>query len=646
MSYNTDNCNKWHNNPLINPISKRPIKKDGPIYKTFQKECASILKLSAKKNTNPIYNTDNCKKWRNNPLINPISKRAIKKDGPIYKTFQKECDNIKLSPKKKVIIKSSNNDTELCKKWIANKLINPKTNKPIKLNGPLYKQYLLKCSKFLQSSKSPSSSFKKPSSSSSSKEVFSASSSFKKPSSSSSSFKKPSSSSSSFKKPSSSSSSFKKPSSSSSFKKPSSSSKSSSIEVFSASSSFKKPSSSSSSKSSSSKKYMSLNSSSSRYVSATMSQSKSNLKTASTSFSKSSTVKSAKTANDYLSINSSELNFIENRITKYNILNKYINKIKDKYSNNCLKKYKILNGVQLLRIGNKIILEKKLGNSGAYGVVYKSYYRRTINDDYNYNINFAVKICEKTDINKQEIKIANILTNKVVTENYLHFPILYGYLKCNYDELYDLYSSEKSSASLNYSPESLFDNRYNSILNRNELYFQIYEIADGTLNKYLAYMVNDITDKIENELVFNALAQIFISLIWFYSITDMCHADTHFDNFLYHKIKPGGYFEYTIYNYPLKIKNIGYLWILNDFGLAENLINSKRISQVIRDFKMILAELERKKSYFIDNKIPNFITEAKNYLDENIYEEEEINNLLIHLLNCLLKYSETFKLVT
>jgi hypothetical protein len=61
---------------------------------------------------------------------------------------------------------------------------------------------------------------------------------------------------------------------------------------------------------------------------------------------------------------------------------------------------------------------------------------------------------------------------------------------------------------------------------------------------------------------------------------------------------------------------------------------------------MIFAELERKKSYFIDNKIPNFITEAKNYLDENIYEEEEINNLLIHLLNCLLKYSETFKLVT
>jgi len=607
MSYNTDNCNKWHNNPLINPISKRAIKKDGPIYKTFQKECASILKLSVKKNTNPIYNTDNCKKWRNNPLINPISKRAIKKDGPIYKTFQKECDNIKISSKKKVIIKSSNNDdTELCKKWIANKLINPKTNKPIKLNGPLYKQYLLKCSKFLQSSKSPSSSFKKPSSSSSS------------------------------------------------FKKPSSSSKSSSIKVFSDSSSFKNPSSSSkssslfkqsSSSSSSSKKYMSLNSSSSRYVSATMSQSKSNLKTASTSFSKSSTVKSAKTANDYLSINSSESNFIENRITKYNILNKYINKIKDKYSNNCLKKYKILNGVQLLRIGNKIILEKKLGNSGAYGVVYKSYYRRTINDDYNYNINFAVKICEKTDINKQEIKIANILTNKVVTENYLHFPILYGYLKCNYDELYDLYSSEKS-ASLNYSPDSEFDSRYNSILNRNELYFQIYEIADGTLNKYLAYMVNDITDKIENELVFNALAQIFISLICFYSITDMCHADTHFDNFLYHKIKPGGYFEYTIYNYPLKIKNIGYLWILNDFGLAENLINSKRISQVIRDFKIILAELERKKSYFIDNKIPNFITEAKNYLDENIYEEEEINNLLIHLLNCLLKYSETFKLVT
>jgi hypothetical protein len=716
MSYNKETCNKWHTNPLINPLSNRPIKKDGPIYKTFQKECANILKISPKKNVKvnkkPIYNTDNCNKWRANSLINPLSNRPIKKDGPIYKTFQKECDNIlKLSPK----IKSSNTDTDLCKKWINNKLINPKTNKPIKLNGPIYKQYLLKCAKLLVSTKSHKSSSslsdKKSKSSSSS------SSSDKKPKSSSSSSdkKSKSSSSSNDKKSSSSSSSLVSAnsniSSSSTNKKLKSKSSSSSL-VFansniSSSSTNKKPKSLSSSllsansnisSSSTNKKPKSLSSSllsansnissslkfktsssssdgsSKKYLKSNKEGSSGNIREIvsnsylkskksssqyytgltrtfkSTSFSKSSTKNSFEPANESLKLNSSNniiLAFIEKRINNYNILNKYISKIITKYSNNCIKKYKNISGHQLLRIGNKIILKKKLGHSGAYGIVYKGYYRANKRDDYNYNIKFAVKICQITENNKKEIEIAKILTDKVINKDFTNYPILYGYLKCNSDELNDLYSSENSSGSLDYSPQSSFSSNYNSLLNKNQLYFQIYEIADGTLNNYFAYIIDDDTDKIKsNELVFNALAQVFMSLIYFYSNTDMCHADTHFGNFLYHKITPGGKpFEYQIFNNTLSIENIGYLWIINDFGSAKKFIDSKIISQILKDFKLIIQELNYKKSYFIDDEINKFIKKINDYLDIDLYIIDDFETLLINIINCLLEYSETFKLI-
>jgi hypothetical protein len=638
MSYNKENCNKWHNNPLINPLSNRPIKKDGPIYKILEKECANILKFSPKKivkvNKKPIYNTDNCNKWHSNHLINPLSNRPIKKDGPIYKKFQIECDNIlKLSPKNK----SSNNDIDLCKKWINNKLINPKTNKSIKLNGPLYKQYLLKCAKLLKSSSSSS--------------LVSANTHI-----SSSSTNKKSKLSSSLV-----SANTHISSSSTNKKSKLSSSLVSANTHISSSLKFKIPSSGNGS----SKKYLKSNKEGSfgsitdifstpRLKSKSLLSSQYNTALTrsfkSTPFSKSSTKYSIETANESFKINSSNdiiLAFIEKRINNYNILNKYISKINTKYSNNCIKKYKNISERQLLRIGNKIILKKKLGQSGGYGIVYKGYYRANKRDDYNYNIKFAVKICEITENNKKEIEIAKILTDKVINEDFANYPILYGYLKCNSDELYDLYSSENSSGSLNYSPQSLFSNNYNSLLNKNQLYFQIYEIAYGTLNNYFAYIIDDDTNKIKsNEFVFNALAQVFISLICFYCHTDMCHADTHFGNFLYHKITPGGKpFEYNIFNYNLSIENIGYLWVINDFGLAEKFIDGKIISQILKDFKLIIQELLSKKSYFIDDKINNFIKKINDYLDIDLYLIDDFETLLINIINCLLEYSETFKLI-
>jgi|694.fasta_scaffold26890_2 hypothetical protein len=729
--YNKKNCLEWHSAPLINPISKRAIKKDGPIYKTFQKECAKLFKSSSKSsspksikdNIKTRYTKDICSKWHSNPLINPISKKPIKKDGPTYKIFQKECSpNIKKSV-------DNTDDISLCKKWIKNRLINPKTNNAIKKDGPLYKQYLKKCSNLLkQSSKSSSSSRQ----SSSPKKFASAKSSSSRQSSSpekfasanssssrqSSSPKKFASANSSSSRQSSSPEKFASAKSSSSRQSSSSgkfaSAESSSSRQSSSPEKFASAESSSSRQSSSSGKFASANSSSSRqssspekFASAKSSSSRqssspvkfasaessssvpniskelfkkslkesSSIKTGSsstsfkslsdvfysiksTSFSKYSTGVSLKSnieKSSYDFFNPSQYlvsyeEFTSNRIEYYNILHKYISKINDKYENNCIKKYKIKDGRQLLRIGNRIILEKQLGNSGSYGIVYKCYYRFNKKDKYRNIPYFAVKICKIDDINTKEIKIAEKLTLYNVENNFYNFPLLYGYLKCNTGELNDVYTSETDSGSLKYSPESSFDSGYNSLLNNDKLYFQIYEMANGTADFYFVNIIDSKTDKIENnDLVFNALVQLFLSTISFQICTGMQHSDTHFGNFLYHKIKPGNTnISTTFYNFTINIKNMGYLWVINDFGLAESLndksnikMNESYIVKIINDYKEILKELTRYNRFFKDETIPNFISEMMGYLNPELYSENKFNLLHINILNCFLKYTTT-----
>ena len=333
------------------------------------------------------------------------------------------------------------------------------------------------------------------------------------------------------------------------------------------------------------------------------------------------------------------------RIKKFTILYKYINDIYSKYSNNCIKKYE-KSGKQLLRIGNKIILEEKLGRSGSYGVVYKASFRTNKKDIYNPYINFAVKICEITDDNANEINIAQKLDNSLINDNIFHFPLLYGFLKCNTDSLHDYYSSEDSKNSLKHTHSS-FDSNYNSLLNKQQLYFQIYEIANGNVDSYYSNIINPLTLEIaSNELVFNALAQIFMSVYYFHIIADMQHDDTHFGNFLFHKIEIGTNFKYQITeNISFYIKNIGYLWVINDFGLAKPFSNSIKIKQILKDYKYILTNALEYTNYYIDNNIENCIIKLKQYLDVNLYSGSDTEiSIITKIMNCIMDYSNTVSL--
>jgi hypothetical protein len=110
------------------------------------------------------------------------------------------------------------------------------------------------------------------------------------------------------------------------------------------------------------------------------------------------------------------------------------------------------------------------------------------------------------------------------------------------------------------------------------------ELANGDAEMFVYQNYNN-AKKINN-----AITQILISIYSFHC-EGYLHNDSHWGNFLYHKIKPGGYIKYIINGKELYLENIGYLWVIWDFG---NLVThfDKYIGQIAKDYMVLLASFE------------------------------------------------------
>ena len=145
-------------NKNINPITKRTIKVNGPVYNNIEKNCN-------KKNfdNKPKRSKNICDEWLNNPNINPETGKSIKKNGPIYKKSLKLC-NEKKSKSTSKSDKSSNVSTKtkrLSSDWLNNPSINPETGRKIKIDGPKFKYFKSLCMNMDKKIKSPSLSLSK-----------------------------------------------------------------------------------------------------------------------------------------------------------------------------------------------------------------------------------------------------------------------------------------------------------------------------------------------------------------------------------------------------------------------------------------------------------------------------------------------------
>ena len=290
-----------------------------------------------------------------------------------------------------------------------------------------------------------------------------------------------------------------------------------------------------------------------------------------------------------------------------------------KEKNNCFRFYDIdkKTNKPIFRIGKKIILDKRIGSDSKYGIVYLSHFKSNNGNKFDNLNKFAVKITDKYIDNEIELKILKKLTNEVIKNKCPHFPINYGSLEC-------IDSDIKSSSSY------LSNNKieFPKIINENKsLIIEINELASGDLSYYLT----DIQDINKDNL--NAITQILLSIMFFHNTTKSYHLDCHQGNFLFHKIKPGGYFHYNIYDVDYYLENKGYLWVIWDFSFAQLYTNNKK--PINTDFEFFLDALNYYRKYF-SNK--DFLIFYKLY--NNIANKYIINdyNYLYYIYKEILDY--------
>ena len=277
---------------------------------------------------------------------------------------------------------------------------------------------------------------------------------------------------------------------------------------------------------------------------------------------------------------------IIDRINYFKIMEKYLLSIKE--TKNCLRLYNIDSKTNkpIYRVGTKIILDKQIGSASVYGIVFLAHFKTNIKYGTKFDkLNkFAIKITNQTKSNKYEILILAKLTEEVKNLKCPHFPISYGSLRCNNSRVKSDNLDDYSIVNDKHKNKKLFP----KLINDNKsLLIQLNELASGDLQNNLIYDKN--TD------IFNTITQLLLSIMFFQDRMQSYHRDTHAGNFLYHKIKPGGYFHYNIYGKDYYLENKGYLWVIWDFGLAKK-FNQTNIS-INYDHNLMIESVD----YYIYN---------------------------------------------
>jgi len=294
-------------------------------------------------------------------------------------------------------------------------------------------------------------------------------------------------------------------------------------------------------------------------------------------------------------------------------------------NNYCIKLYSNNDKKKIFSINNTNIILHRIKNND------NPIFLGTFNDN-NKELQlykFAVKIAIFNLISSHELTIYNKITDAIINDNCPHFPIFYTSFKCNYNT---------KTVKINEYPNII---KYNQ--NEKFILFLI-ELANGNFNDF-------ITDNYKNTiLIKNAIAQIYISLFYFYYITKSFHKNTAWNNFLFHKIKSGGYFHYKIFDNDYYIENLGYLWVINDFSSSTIFNNS---SKIIIDIDFFKFNKEFKNTNIkIDNKplikklnitildfIDKIISYHFSYFLLHTYSKTNITKLINKILKLLIQFN-------
>ena len=198
-----------------------------------------------------------------------------------------------------------------------------------------------------------------------------------------------------------------------------------------------------------------------------------------------------------------------------------------------------------------IFIKKELA-SGVEGIVYKALFKKHKGK----NNQFVIK----------KINLRAIKRDKGITKKELNLTP---------DELYTLFYTNKS-----FKKPSLIEIISSTLTN--QLVFQnicphfainyYWDYQNNVIslyNEYINYTFESWSEqKHSNQVWFNALFQIMYALASIKRIFNMLHTDLHIGNILVQKIKKGGYWIYKLDNVDYYVPNLGYVFIISDFGFS------------------------------------------------------------------------------
>ena len=305
---------------------------------------------------------------------------------------------------------------------------------------------------------------------------------------------------------------------------------------------------------------------------------------------------------------SKEVTFINigdynNRFNYYKKAKKNLNKI-NKYQ--CLVPFHSQDGITQYSIdNNNITLIKPIGSKSKYGLIYLSV-------DNNNLFKFAIKLSPYNVSNIDEIKLSDFLSNFTLKQKTPHFLLTYSYYICD-NKNKELYTSLPS------------------LIKSTPYFISVNELVSGNFKDVILSSTGT------PEILLNAYQQILLSILSFHYFTNgIYHNDCHYKNFLFHRINPGGYFHYNIFGRDIYVENLGFVWMIWDFGLIETTpyYKSERLDDYMRITQIFYEEINKYEFKFIREIVKNIVKYKNNYKivfgsSDNLFFEElfKINGL-------------------
>jgi len=276
-------------------------------------------------------------------------------------------------------------------------------------------------------------------------------------------------------------------------------------------------------------------------------------------------------------------NTLKNRINRYKILTTRLSLVKD---GDCLEE-KIFNEENGYTIRNIINLKKKIGMESKHGTIYLTHIPNLLG---TYSIaSIATKVMKSNNGNNREVSIMKKITNDIILKKLSrHFLMIYYSSVCA-QEIPEIPEKIKSM-----NVDKLTDIVLKMLCERrniqNRRLISVNELADGDLK-----MLCEKRDILEDdELIFNLLFQVFISIATFQNSVGYMHNDTHYGNFLYQHNKEKGYYHYVFNGTNYYLKSCMYNIIIFDFGISTDIDEENGVQNLYYDYERILKVFMKK----------------------------------------------------